>query len=181
MSSSRNQEVDWDELVEELHPAIYRYCLHLLHHRSSADAADATQESFLKALKAAHRPATIAEARLWMFSIARNVCIDQMRWWKRAGSFLFSSGTAERPETDRADVLRLMLRESLKKLSSRQYEVFILRHWHGFSTEETATLLALDSGSVKSHLKRAVDHLRKDFVDLELSDNQSGAARVEEV
>jgi RNA polymerase sigma factor (sigma-70 family) len=42
----------------------------------------------------------------------------------------------------------------------RQREVFILRHWHGFSTAETAELLQLHEGTVKSHLKRGVETVK---------------------
>jgi DNA-directed RNA polymerase specialized sigma24 family protein len=40
-----------------------------------------------------------------------------------------------------------------------------LRHWHDFSTTETAQMLGLDEGTVKSHLKRAIDKLRCSLVE----------------
>ena len=59
--------------------------------------------------------------------------------------------------------LGMTLHKLVARLSQRQREVFILRHWHGFSTEETAEQLGLNCGTVKSHLKRAIDHLKHEL------------------
>ena len=174
------EKLAWDEIVQELQAPIYRYCMHLL--RSSADAEDATQDSFLKAYRAENQPPNLPEMRLWLFTIARNVCLDRLRWWKRSPlSFLNSdstptSGGFEQPghQSD----LKFILQRVLAELPKRQYEVFVLRHWHGFSTEETATLLGIDSGSVKSHLKRSIDRLRRELSALGISDNDFASASV---
>lgn len=173
-----NDGPTWEEIVEELHQPIYRYCMHLL--RNTSTAEDATQQAFLKAFQAKQQPSTLSETRLWLFTIARNVCHDQRRWWRRASSFFVAQDTsqpqgASYPQHD----LRLVITEALQKLSTRQYEVFVLRHWHGLSTEETAQILKIDPGSVKSHLKRAVDRLQNELGGTSVNDNQLAISNVE--
>lgn len=56
------------------------------------------------------------------------------------------------------------IKQLVCNLPQRQKEVFILRHWHGFSTKETADLLSIGEGSVKSHLSRAIDKIKLDLL-----------------
>ena len=53
------------------------------------------------------------------------------------------------------------LDRALRGLPDRQREVFLLRSWQGLSVEETAVALAISGGSVKTHLSRANEKLRK--------------------
>ncbi len=55
---------------------------------------------------------------------------------------------------------------AFRELSGRQREVFVLRQLEGWSTEAVATALGLREGSVKSHLFRAMSHLRAAAADL---------------
>lgn len=157
--SSKN----WQDFVDEHYKAIFRFCYQFLGNKQ--DAEDATQQTFLKAFKSCDNLSAINSDRAWIYSVARNVCIDRKRSWK---SYLNFIGLYNQSDLmDRQDDLSLTLRVLINKLPLKQREVFILRHWHDFSTEETGKLLGINSGTVKSHLKRAVDCLKieltKDF------------------
>jgi RNA polymerase sigma-70 factor (ECF subfamily) len=156
--------LDWEEFVELHYTAIFAYCNQML--RSSADAEDAVQDTFLRAYKQLGSLKEKAAARAWVYTIARNVCLDKQRWWKRQLRHL-SEHTEEAvdlgvPGQQRSE-MAARLQRLIAALPLKQREVFVLRHWHGFSTDETADILGINTGTVKSHLKRAVDKLKQEL------------------
>jgi RNA polymerase sigma-70 factor (ECF subfamily) len=155
---NKGQATDWDELVSEFYTPIYRFCRQFL--GNQAEAEDATQQVFFKAWKKSSTLKDQSATRAWLYTIARNVCRDRVRWWKRLFAF---TETLELPEVSAPNAISRTLRRAVANLPTRQREVFILRHWHEFSTAETAAQLGISPGAVKAHLKRAVDSLRKQF------------------
>ncbi len=134
------------------------------------EAEDVGQEVFLKVFKQYQDRNFPTEWEPWLIRVTINACRDRRRsrWWKwlRASNEEFEE--ANYPscgQTPEEAVLRGEVRErvwrSLRELSPRQKEVFVLRHLEGWSTEEVADTLGLTPGSVKRHLFRAVCHLRK--------------------
>lgn len=156
---------NWNEIVEGNYKAIFAFCFHFLGNRHEAD--DATQDTFLKTFRAKESIQKIApnEIKFWLYRVARNVCIDRKRWWKRLHNFHQSQTQVSSLETDQG--LTMTLRKLILQLPQKQKEVFILRHWHGFSTAETAKLLKIDEGSVKSHLSRAISKLKLQILNTE--------------
>jgi RNA polymerase sigma-70 factor, ECF subfamily len=147
----------WNELVAEYYQDIYLFALKFL--GAPEEAEDAVQETFLRAYKAKHRFSDNDAVRGWLYKIVRNVCIDRRRWWKRRKSRHNEASSLH--QTVEPGEPAIMLNTLLQELPARQREIFILRHWHEFSTIETAELLGISSGSVKSHLKRAVNKMKE--------------------
>ena len=52
------------------------------------------------------------------------------------------------------------LSRCIEQLSHRQKQAFMMRCWEGYSTQETANLMACSEGSVKTHYSRAISKLR---------------------
>jgi RNA polymerase sigma-70 factor (ECF subfamily) len=80
-----------------------------------------------------------------------------------AQALAFDSGLSEpnpspEDELDRSRTLAA-IEEALRDLPGRQREAFLLRHWEGMDTEETAKAMGVSSGSVKTHLSRATQAL----------------------
>mgnify|MGYP001563534634 CR=1 FL=1 len=70
------------------------------------------------------------------------------------------------PDADQPDAALLKaqtlhrVRIALQQLPHRQRQAFVLRHWQGLSTTDTAAAMACTEGSVKTHLSRAIAALQ---------------------
>ena len=142
----------------ELHKD-YVYRLALSRMGSVSDAEDVTQDVFLRLLSIRKKHLRRAKFRTWLYRVTSNVLTDQLRRTKRLSFF------AETPQVEQADraETNLSLEQALaliNRLPTRQREVVLLREFEGFSTAETADLLDISEGAVKSHLHRGLNHLR---------------------
>src|SRR5712691_4391181 len=158
---------------------VYALCQRLLQDRDEADSA--TQDVFLKAYQALKREDAkeLRDPARWITRIAVNTCLDRLRshkwqFWRRRPSpederAILSMATSTAPGAeDRyfAGQITARLNAAFDRLSARQRAVFALRHFEDMSLEEIGNLLALDVGTVKAHMFRAVSKLREDLRDL---------------
>lgn len=136
--------------------------------RDPHEAEDAAQEAFVKAYRALGRFRTQAPFRPWLLQIVRNEALNRRR---RAGrqhhlavrlaSDTSSQDAASSPEADFLDgERRRLLLEALESLPSRYRVVVEHRFLAGLSEAETATVLRLPPGTVKSRTSRGLDRLR---------------------
>ena len=152
-------------LVERYDRAVYHLCLRTM--RDAEDARDCTQEAFFKAFRSLRTFKPGAKFSTWIFSIAYHACCDRL-----AGSKRFSRD--ELP--DRADpapgpaaVLEAndearALRAAIDALPEKYRTVITLYHLQGKQYEDIARVLDLPMGTVKTHLFRAKELLRKALV-----------------
>jgi RNA polymerase sigma-70 factor (ECF subfamily) len=167
-----DKQAAYTKLYKAYHARVVRLSRLLL--SDPDEAEDVGQDVLLKLFNEyATRNSAIAWEP-WLMRVTVNACRDRMRsaWWK-----WFRSPREEFHETNQPHhwqtpeelVLsreeRWRIWRSLRELSSRQREVFVLRHVEGWSTQEVADTLRLTQGSVKRHLFRAVCHLRKTLGD----------------
>ncbi|MEE3326589.1 MAG: RNA polymerase sigma factor [Myxococcota bacterium] len=132
-------------------------------------AEDLVQDAFVAAWKALPKFRGEASLETWFFRILIRRAQNHKRW-KNIRSLW--SGPAESdpadpkpgPQTD--PLLQSRINKALKCLSRRQREAFLLVHMDGFTVRETASILGLQPGSIKSHLHRALRHLRAELHDL---------------
>ena len=147
--------------------------------RSSGDALDLVQEAMLALMKNyTSRPTE--EWRPLFYRILQNKIKD---WHRRnmvrnvipdffskkdnetAPEAEIASDTAGPEEQLMQNISMEQLQVALERLSSRQRQTFLLRVWEGFDVAETARIMGCSGGSVKTHLSRALDTLRKVLVE----------------
>jgi RNA polymerase sigma factor (sigma-70 family) len=135
---------------------------------SAADAEDAAQDGFVKAYYALGRFRRGAPLRPWLLQIVANEARNRRRSiGRREGLALRvateepSGGAAPSPEAALLDAeQRDALLARVNELPDDQRLCIALRYFLDLSEDETATVLGIPEGTVKSRTSRALDRLR---------------------
>jgi RNA polymerase sigma-70 factor (ECF subfamily) len=133
--------------------------------RDEQEAQDATQESFVLAIRNIHRYDRARPFYPWLYRIVRNHCIDRIR---RRREYATDPATFTLPDTDPKPDANLLQRETqtavrvgIAKLSAAHQEILFLRHFQELSYPEIADALDIAEGTVMSRLYRARRALRE--------------------
>jgi RNA polymerase sigma factor (sigma-70 family) len=152
----------FDKLVARYQVRLLWFCWQML--RSKEDAEDALQEVFAAAFNAILASEHEIQVRPWLYRIARNRCISQLR---RARTVAVDSLDDRYAENGRTLVEQLVNRQALRDLVSdvqalpaTQRTALLLREIDGFSYEEIAVGMDTTVPGVKSLLVRARAGLR---------------------
>ncbi len=152
-------------LVERYDRAVYHLCLRTM--RDAEEARDCTQEAFFKAYRSLRTFKPDAKFSTWIFSIAYHACCDRLGRQKRysrdempdrADASPGPDGVYEQNEAARA------LRAAIDALPEKYRTVITLYHLQNKQYDEIARVLDLPMGTVKTHLFRAKELLRKALV-----------------
>ena len=166
-----------DEFLASVERRAFRLAKLALGHRE--DALDAVQEAMIKLMQYRQRPAGEWSPLFW--SILRRQLTDRHRRNAVRRRVLGFFGRREEDESDPVELIpdpyedparRLAdtrafdaLGQALRTLPRRQRECFLLRELQGLSVAETAAAMGCSDGSVKTHLSRAVQALRRQLED----------------
>ncbi len=166
-------------LIGEFHQPIYGLIYRIVNDPS--DAADTTQDVFLKVfrgMKHFHGESTL---KTWIYRIALHEAANRRRWWFRhkmqetpigpieAGESEFS-GSGEDRLVDPGESpfekfahgeVRAAVEQALQQVPEPYRTALILRDLQDMSYEEIAEVLAISLGTVKSRITRGRDALRK--------------------
>jgi RNA polymerase sigma factor (sigma-70 family) len=125
---------------------------------SRSDAEDVLQDVFLRAyhaLRVDTRPVTL---RAWLYRVAHNRCIDQLRRPSPAAADIFdlNRGPQQDPlaAAERREDLRRLI-EDVRRLPEQQRSALLMREMEGLSYNELADALGVTVPAVKSLLVRA--------------------------
>lgn len=146
------------QLMEAHSPALLAYFYRRV---DGGDAADLLNDTLLVVWRKARSvPDDDAEARMWMFGIARRVLATHRRSSHRRSALheRLRAELAATPPAEPEDVRAL--RDALAQLPEIDQEIIRLVHWDGFSQVEVAQLLGLPEGTVRSRHQRARVRLR---------------------
>jgi RNA polymerase sigma-70 factor (ECF subfamily) len=152
-------------LVDRYQRRLWWSCLRMLGDADEAD--DVVQETFVRAWEKLDGFDPGRRFYTWLFTIARNRCLNALRR-RRTWGFRSLSGDDPPVLPAREDAasgvedreLARALAECLETLPADQREVFDLRHAEDFRYAEIAAVLELTLGTVMSRLHRARERMR---------------------
>jgi RNA polymerase sigma-70 factor, ECF subfamily len=158
----QRQRLDFSEHLDGL----YGYAMVLSHNR--ADAEDLVQETCLRALRAIDGLRKQNNAKGWLFTILRNIWMNQVR---RSRSVQIELGADTNGASDPAaaqdphavyasGVEQERVQAAIQQLPLAFREVILLREYEELSYQEIAALLDCPPGTVMSRLARARSKLR---------------------
>jgi RNA polymerase sigma-70 factor (ECF subfamily) len=153
-----------------------------------ADAADITQEVFIKVFRSIRSFHGESSLRTWMYRIALHEASNQRRWWKRhkkqeltidtpigmgetddgddalcLGATLADGNVSPLQQAEHSE-LKARVEDALRKLPEAFRTVVVLREMEGFSYEEIAEIVQVPAGTVKSRLTRGRAALKEILV-----------------
>jgi RNA polymerase sigma-70 factor, ECF subfamily len=132
-----------------------------------ADAADATQEALIAIVRGLPRFDRRAAPRTWMYRVATNACLDELRRRGRRPRLGLDDAMAERPDpappVDRSVTDRLTLDDALARLPEEFRVAVVLRDVHGMDYAQIAEVLQIPIGTVRSRIARGRRALAADL------------------
>lgn len=158
VTALRRGTTAFEEAFPRLYADAYRVAFRLLGERSEAE--DVAQEACARAYSRWSSVHDYAEP--WCVRVAGNLALDALRARTRAVKrherLISEHTTVTRPAGSEE---RLDLYAALSDLPKRQREAIVLRYLGDQSEEQTAALLGLSVGSVKTHASRGLARLRE--------------------
>jgi len=166
-------------LIAQYHQPLYSLISRSINDPS--DAADITQEVFLKVFRSIRSFHGDSSLRTWLYRIALREASNQRRWWsrhKRQEITIDSSASETQDESESSlaavladkgsdpfdhavqNELRVRVEAALREIPEAFRTVVVLREIEGFSYEEIAEILSVNLGTVKSRLTRGRTALR---------------------
>lgn len=147
--------------MREIYSTAYRFV------RNHHDADEIAQETFVRAYEALTSFRGEAEFRTWLYRIAMNLSLNALKLNRRRIEREGAEVNNETPSGD--DGLEVVsnrelaghLERALHELPTMQRATVILRHMHGLSTRQVSEILHCTEGTVKTHLFRGLEKLRK--------------------
>ncbi len=161
-----------EELFERFKRRILNFALRILGNR--ADAEDVTSEVFLalQTKKQLFNPK--AKFSTWLFTIARNQCLDKIRNKKKMISMWFTRNDGSREEKEweipdkqnlapqeleREETIR-QVKKAIENLPLEQREALVLREYQDFSYSQISEVLSCSLEQVKILIFRARENLK---------------------
>ena len=161
-----------EEIYRRYYRKIYSYVCRNFHRKELAE--DIVQEAFLRVYRGRKNYEPSAKFSVWLYRIARNLCIDESRrYWNRNVTRESDTTVNEEQQSpldtlqdSRTDVRQRMdeekdmlrIQEAIEQLSPAQREVIILNKFQGLSYQEIGEIIGSNTESVKQKAYRA--HLR---------------------
>jgi RNA polymerase sigma-70 factor (ECF subfamily) len=155
--------------------SVYNFILRFVGDKETAE--DLLQETFMRVIKGADAYKRQAKFTTWLYTIARNLCVDQTRRRKhrRHASLDAPMDTSEESgslmdviasnemASDRKSVnkeLFATMQRAIAGLSEEQREVFLMREFLDLPFKQIADVVGVPENTVKSRMRYALEKLR---------------------
>ena len=174
MRFREGDETAFDALVEKFKTPVFNYVGYQI--RDMDEAEDVAQNVFVQVYKSADRYQPTAKFTTWLFTIARNLCLNEFRRRQRHPLQSLEEITTTDLESDlpqfadpkaRSPALEISEKElqehvvtAIQKLPENQRTAMILCRYEGLSYEEIARVLNISVSATKSLLHRARESLK---------------------
>jgi RNA polymerase sigma-70 factor (ECF subfamily) len=159
----RAGDLAFDRLYRSSRDDVYAYVASLL--RDAPAAEEVTASAFERAYRKRHRfDPELGEPRAWLFGIARNAALDELRRRGRQAELTAEpedlnarpvDGGAEHSER------RLAVSAALERLEPRERELIALKFFAGLENREIARVLGIGESNAGTRLHRAMTRLRE--------------------
>jgi RNA polymerase sigma factor (sigma-70 family) len=166
LSTSEPTTARFDALYRETASDVFAYVLTLLRDRAAAE--DVTAAAFERAYRRQGSfDARRGTQRAWLFGIARNAALDELRRRRRSAALLADpedparDGHATGDDRDDDALRRATVRAGLAQLEPRERELIALKFHAGLSNAEIAKVLGVSESNAGTRVHRAVTRLRK--------------------
>jgi RNA polymerase sigma-70 factor, ECF subfamily len=151
------------DLYERTFPRVYAYVASLLRDRAAAE--DVTSQAFERAYRKrrSYRPAR-GSIDAWLFGIARNAALDELRRRKRRAVLETEpEDTAAPSPEDHAELAlrRETVRAALASLDGQERDLIALKFAGGLSNGEIARVLGMSESNAGTRLHRTITKLRE--------------------
>ena len=183
----------FDRLVARHKRGLYNFLLRSVHNQSRAE--ELLQEVFLRVIRAKDRYQRTARFTTWIYTIARNLCVDESRRQKfrrtlpleakrkgrgeDSGLSILDVTEAGEVGTDSASEapkIRERVAAAIENLPDDQREVFMMRQFGGLSFKQIGEAVGAPENTVKSRMRYALEKLRGDLQDIDPRDESKPPA-----
>jgi RNA polymerase sigma factor (sigma-70 family) len=155
--------LDFEALYRAARDDLYAYVATLLRDRAAAE--DVTAAAFERAYRKQRTyKASRGSERAWLFGIARNAALDELRRRKRAASLAAEPADVDAPAPEdaaEAAVRRAAVRVALARIDPRERELIALKFHAGLDNAEIAAVLGVSVSNAGTQLHRAMTKLRE--------------------
>jgi len=173
----QGDESAFDLLVEKFKTPVFNYVCRTIGNEDEAE--DIAQNVFIQVYKSAERYEPTAKFTTWLFTIARNLCLNEFRRRKRhslqsldetfssdpeSGPTQLADPSARPPAVEASErELRRHILAAIEKLPEDQRTAVLLCRYEGLSYEEVARVLGASVAATKSILHRARQTLKEEL------------------
>ena len=170
-SCQRGEPEGFEELVRLTHRDVFTLALRIVGNRE--DAADVSQETYIKLLRAIRSFRGDSKFSTWLYRVTSSMAISHLRKQskRRTDVSIDAEGASELQsltdpgiEAERRE-LKLQLDEALQTLPFGYRAVVVMKDIYGFSLEEVGRQLGITEGAAKVRLFRARQRLKDRLYD----------------
>lgn len=141
------------ELYRNVYKDLYRFALCMM--KQPEDAEDAVSEAVIAAFENIHNLRKEEAFRAWIFQITANVCKKKLKERSRTEVELSEEHKAEETDTE----LQMDVQRAFLMLDEEEKTIVALSAFGGYNSKEIGELLQLNSSTVRSKRKRAVEKM----------------------